>query len=244
MTKRERILESAATLFGAHGYRGTTTRLIAAEAGVSEVTLFRIFGTKDELLREALEGISTPNEVVRPLPHTPADPERELVEWCSAYLRQLRASRSIIRKSMGELAQRPSLVPHAAALPADASRVLREYLDRASRDRVLPRGFDVEAAATLLAGVLFADALSRDLIASELPRPENQAPRRYVRLVLDGIYGSSSRRGQRGHAGRRSERETKLKTGFDRRRTGHAGIGAVSRRHSTAEVSPRDRARP
>jgi len=232
MTKRERILESAATLFGARGYRGTTTRLIASDAGVSEVTLFRIFGTKDELLREALEGLSTPNELVRPLPETPADPERELVEWCSTYVRQLRALRSIIRKSMGELAQRPSLVPHAAALPADASRVLREYLDRASHGRVLPRGFDVEAAATVLVGVLFADALSRDLVPRDFPRPEAQAPRRYVRLVLDGIYHSRplKRRGGGGGGG-------KYKTGFDRRRT---VVGAPSRRSGS---NPRDRRR-
>ena len=94
----------------------------------------------------------------------------------------------VLRKSMGELAQRPSLVAHTAAVPADASRVLREYLERASRSRLLPAGFDVTAAATLLAGVLFADALSRDLMPDEFPGPEAQAPRKYVRLVLDGIH--------------------------------------------------------
>jgi AcrR family transcriptional regulator len=230
MNKRSHILEAAASLFGEHGYRGTTTRRIAFDAGVSEVTLFRIFGTKEELLREALAGVAAPKATVRALPSEPADPERELVQWCAAYLRQLQRARSILRKSMGELAQRPSIVAQTAAVPADASRVLREYLKRASRSRLLPAGFDVMTAATLLAGVLFADALSRDLLPDEFPGPETQAPRRYVRLVLDGIHHIKCP--IRRHpppppasrpAGKRARTpEKRSQTSVDRRRTGVA----------------------
>ena len=187
MIKRERILEAAARIFGDHGYRGATTRLIALEAGVSEVTLFRRFGTKDALLREALGGLKGSSSSVAGLPETPADPERELVHWCARYLRQLRAARKVIRKSLGELADRPSVASGAAALPATASRVVREYLERASRRRVLPSGFDVTAAATILTGVLFADAMSRDIMPREFPEPVRDVHRLYVRFVLRGI---------------------------------------------------------
>ena len=37
-----------------HGYLGATTRRIAEEAEVSEVTLFRLFGTKEAVLEEAI----------------------------------------------------------------------------------------------------------------------------------------------------------------------------------------------
>ena len=40
---KDHILEAAARLYGEHGFRGTTTRRIAQEAGVNEVTLFRQF---------------------------------------------------------------------------------------------------------------------------------------------------------------------------------------------------------
>src|SRR3712207_8279628 len=52
---RERILEAAARVYAQYGFRGATTRLIAQEAGVNEVTLFRLFGSKAQLFDELLQ---------------------------------------------------------------------------------------------------------------------------------------------------------------------------------------------
>ena len=51
---KERILKAALKLFAANGYKGATTRAIAKEAGVSELTLFRSFKTKENLLNEVV----------------------------------------------------------------------------------------------------------------------------------------------------------------------------------------------
>ena len=45
-----RLSKAALDLFGTQGYAQTTTAQIAAQAGVSEVTLFRHFPTKESLL--------------------------------------------------------------------------------------------------------------------------------------------------------------------------------------------------
>lgn len=45
----QRIIDAALKLFTAGGYRRATTRAIAAEAGVNEVTVFRHFGSKKNL---------------------------------------------------------------------------------------------------------------------------------------------------------------------------------------------------
>lgn len=45
-------------VFSAKGYRGATTREIAARAGVAEVTLFRHFESKEKLFRELLNRYS------------------------------------------------------------------------------------------------------------------------------------------------------------------------------------------
>src|SRR6186713_278986 len=47
---RERLLHAALSVFSRDGLHAATTRNIAEEAGVNEVTLFRLFGTKDGLL--------------------------------------------------------------------------------------------------------------------------------------------------------------------------------------------------
>jgi AcrR family transcriptional regulator len=51
---RRLLLEAARELFSAQGYSGTSTREIAEQAGVSETLMFRYFGSKVGLFREAL----------------------------------------------------------------------------------------------------------------------------------------------------------------------------------------------
>jgi len=51
----KKILDAALKLFAEKGYVGATTRLIAQEAGVSELTLFRRFKTKDNLFKKVLD---------------------------------------------------------------------------------------------------------------------------------------------------------------------------------------------
>ena len=50
----QRILDAALKVFASEGYTGATTRRIAEEANVAEVTLFRKFQSKENLLREVL----------------------------------------------------------------------------------------------------------------------------------------------------------------------------------------------
>ena len=52
---KDRILEAARDLFFEHGYYATSTRVIAQTAGINEVTLFRHFGTKEELLKAIIK---------------------------------------------------------------------------------------------------------------------------------------------------------------------------------------------
>lgn len=51
---RENILKAALVLFSRKGYLGATTKEIAAEAGIAEVTLFRYFSSKENLLGEVI----------------------------------------------------------------------------------------------------------------------------------------------------------------------------------------------
>src|SRR4030095_3377010 len=53
--KRQEILDAAIQLFAAKGFRGTTTRDLAAKAGVNEAIIFRHFTNKTELYRAILE---------------------------------------------------------------------------------------------------------------------------------------------------------------------------------------------
>lgn len=53
---RQSLLVAAAKVFSRDGFQAATTREIAREANVNEVTLFRHFRTRTELLKATLEG--------------------------------------------------------------------------------------------------------------------------------------------------------------------------------------------
>lgn len=54
-SSKDRLLQAVMDLMAAKGYNGVTTKEIAAAAGVSEMTLFRQFGTKRSLLEAAVD---------------------------------------------------------------------------------------------------------------------------------------------------------------------------------------------
>jgi len=53
--KRQEIIKAAIEVFAKNGFRGTTTRDLAAHADVNEAIIFRHFNTKQELYRAILE---------------------------------------------------------------------------------------------------------------------------------------------------------------------------------------------
>ena len=53
--RRQKILDAAEKLFSQKGFNGTTTKELAANAGVHEAVLFRHFKNKRELYRTTLD---------------------------------------------------------------------------------------------------------------------------------------------------------------------------------------------
>jgi AcrR family transcriptional regulator len=90
-TIRDRLLDAAARVYAETGYRGATTRRIAHEAGVNEITLFRHFGSKTTLILEAVR-LALLRSACPAVPETPGMPAAELRNWVRdelAHLTQL-----------------------------------------------------------------------------------------------------------------------------------------------------------
>jgi len=189
MDNRERILEAAARVYAQHGFRGATTRLIAIEAGVNEVTLFRLFGCKSQLFDELLHQRLRASAVTE-LPEVPADPEREVTAWCTATLAQMRASRSMLRKLIGEVEERPAAALSACEGPYCAKQSLASYLRRLRASGLV--GPELEpnadsAAMSMLMGAMFGDAMLRDIVPEGFSTTADEAPVMYVRGFLRAI---------------------------------------------------------
>ena len=186
MNRRDEILAAAAEVFAQHGFRGSTTRRIAEAAGVNEITIFRQFGSKEALVREAMKHM-TESAGLAELPEIPSDPERELTEWSESFIQHLRLRSSIIRKMMSEIEERPEMRECASDVPSHASDELCRYLVALRRQGRTSEKFDPKSATAMLMGAIFADAMGRDFMPDVYPQPQEKAAHMYTVLLLRAL---------------------------------------------------------
>ena len=186
---RQQILDAAAQVYAEAGFRGATTRRIAEVAGVNEVTLFRLFGSKANLIDEVIRSCRQGEQF--PLAEQPADPEAELTAWAAASHAFMVERRGMLRSAVAELHEHPEHSADAADHPIASFRELRAYVDRLHTAGRVPSTRDANTACTMLLGTLFTDALHRDMMPSMFP-PAAEAPRAYVRLFLRAIGATAA----------------------------------------------------
>lgn len=88
---------------------------------------------------------------------------------------------------MGEFAEHPGLFVPENSGPVRAARALAQYLRRLRQRGLAQAEFEPRAAAALLIGTLFADAMGRDMMPDLYANEPDQALREYVTLFLRGI---------------------------------------------------------
>ena len=183
---RERLLEVAARVYAEAGYHGTTTRRIAQEADVNEVTLFRHFGSKNALLREAIERADRQSRELLD-PDAP-DFIAELNRWALAAFRRFYAQRNLIRQLLGDIVQRPEIAPNICDETTTAEfDQLAGYLRLLEARGLIHIGdpYLVEATAAMMVHSLLSHALWRDLVP-EIPSPED-CTRMFVEVLLRSV---------------------------------------------------------
>ena len=192
MDIRDRILDAAKRVYAQHGFRGATTRLIAIEAGVNEVTLFRTFGSKAALF-EALMQDHVAQSPIPPLPDNPEDPQREMTDWVKAVLGHMRENRALIRTSFGEIEERPEAAVCMCEGPNCAAMILTDYVLRLQSMGLADRDGDIATAVTMLMSSMFGDAISRDVMPSAFPQPAESAAEKYVHIFMRALGVAPSR---------------------------------------------------
>jgi AcrR family transcriptional regulator len=166
----QRILEAATRVFARDGVSGATTREIARIARVNEVTLFRYFKNKNELLRQVVlqscrryqySFTETPLE-------TPDDLRRSVEAYAAVLIRKLRENEEFIRTFYGELKRHPKLCRRLFV--ESAKPVRQKFIDhlRLAQKRSLIRsGLDLTTTADALTGMLVVGVLRRPLTDPE-----------------------------------------------------------------------------
>jgi AcrR family transcriptional regulator len=166
----DRILEAAARVFARDGVSGATTREIARVAKVNEVTLFRNFRNKNELLRQVVLRKCHRYEHVfaEASFDTPDDLRRTVEAYVDVYVRVLIENEEFVRTFFGELKRHLKL---ARQLFIQSNKSVRRkfitYLTSARKRGLVRRDLDVVTAADALTGMLLSGGLRRPLTEAE-----------------------------------------------------------------------------
>lgn len=184
---RARLLAAAARVYAQYGYAGATTRLIAREADVNEVTLFRLFRSKDALVDEAVRAHTTDEFPTGVLSSDPVDPEGELVAWCSVQMARLRESGELVRQCFADAETYPERLQEVTARITAAASEIRAYVARLHHRGLIEAPEHAVAASSMLMAALLSDALAREQMPEVYPSPAADAPQAYVRAFFSAL---------------------------------------------------------
>ena len=123
----QRLLAAAAEELFSSGYRGATTKAIAERAGVNEVTLFRRFGSKLELMKAAVEEIVAP--FAGGIPEPSSDVRADLVSVAERYVAFVDANPRIVARVLPEMAADPELAQIVTPIQAPVVKALAKVIE-------------------------------------------------------------------------------------------------------------------
>jgi AcrR family transcriptional regulator len=159
----QRILDAAYRVCAERGLHGATTREIADEAGVNEVTLFRHFGNKEKLIATLFErSVAAQMESLSEFEPDINDLESDLLRYATRFNQVLFANEALIRTIIGESRRNPE---QARQVICESARPMRErliaYLQTAQKAGAVREDLVLGPAIDAFTGMLLAGMLRR-----------------------------------------------------------------------------------
>jgi len=185
---RQRILQAAAEIMAEKGYVGTTTKAIAEAAGVNEVTLFRHFGSKRNLLSEmisqhsALPGLT---ELIES--QLTGDYHEDLIRLATVFFRAITERKEALRLMLCEARELPEVREVVVQIPDQLRGVLTRYFQR-QMDVGNVKEMHPELMAQAFLGMFFSYGIAREMLSSEIAPevPQKALIAQFVEIFASG----------------------------------------------------------
>ena len=182
-----RIIEAAAEVFASNGYARTTTRGLATAAGVTEVTLFRHFGSKEKLFAAVVQSYGGATLAAELQTEISGDYRADLQAIGRRFVRIVLERGKIMRMMYAEVEHFPELAKSLALNPRQFRAMLSRYLD-GQVERGTIRAINTDAAAQAFWGMILSYGFVSGALKEEMPgdlTPE-EAVTQFVDLFVNG----------------------------------------------------------
>jgi AcrR family transcriptional regulator len=188
MTKvntKQQLLEATLKLISEKGYLGATTREIAQEAGVTELTLFRHFGSKELLFEELLKTYTFLPKLKELLPELDGLPVHDaLATIAERFLLSLKERKAMVKIMYSEVTIYPEKIREVYNKFVEAMRgTLASYFGTLRERGILKNNISPDMAAKVFFWVLVSY-----FRAEEIMRPggmKKNAMEKQIREIID-----------------------------------------------------------
>ncbi|HEY9639376.1 MAG TPA: TetR/AcrR family transcriptional regulator [Coleofasciculaceae cyanobacterium] len=186
---RDRLLKAAAQVFATAGVDGATTREIARVAEVNEVTLFRHFQSKEQLLGAVIRQVSAlQTEALDQQNEWTQDLQTDLLHYAWLYNNMLEEHEALIRTFIGEAKRHPEA---ARSVLQETAQNLRDrliaYLSLRQQNGTVRADVNLRVAVDQLTGMLLAGMLRRSVVSTSPSYSRESYIEESVALLVRGI---------------------------------------------------------
>ncbi len=181
IVKDEAVFNSVIKLIGLSGYQGATTKKIAKSANISEVTLFRRFGSKTQLVKQSIS-YAVKNSHFSKLPDYSGDVKKDLTNIVLVYQKSAIKFGYFFFHIFLEISHNPNLkelLQEPLTYFTHFSKIISKYQNTGVLKKELP----FRTILSLLGSILYSVILKNIIPDETLPSIEIGS---YVDFYLQG----------------------------------------------------------
>lgn len=164
----EKIIKAFIELFRDYGYKGTTTRAVAEQAGVNEVTIFRHFGNKKGMMEAVLQSVSMSPIVEKVVSEKMIwELEHDLLLIAQEYHKYMEKMKDLVLIGFRDAGLFPELNETIIEIPRQLKKVMVSYFEEMSiRGKIIET--DIEFQAMNFIWMNFGYFISESRFGNEL----------------------------------------------------------------------------
>lgn len=181
IVKDEDIYRAVMQVVNERGYAGATTKQMADAANVSEVTLFRKYGNKLQLIKQAIKAIISQSDFATAAHYT-GDVAADLLRVVQSYQNSAIKHGQLIFMLLSELPRYPELAD-LLDTPYEIYLGIGELVVQYQKTGVLQPEHPLHAVAALLGPLIYAAMIPEAMPGNDFPSLDLQ---RHVSLFLEG----------------------------------------------------------
>jgi TetR/AcrR family transcriptional regulator len=195
--RRRQLIEVAIDLFSRKGFAGTTTREIAAAAGITEAMIFRHFATKQDFYKAILDykcsGESAQGWLAETQRFMDANDDEGLFRFLLSSIIQMHRDQPEFERLLihAALEGHELAIMHHNQMASSVGAQFKEYIARRQREGAI-RECDPAVVLFSLAGIPQFYALQKYIHRRELPFTDEQVVESMLSILMDGLKARRS----------------------------------------------------